>query len=142
MNDLSRAVPVVCGIILSGGRILITRRGPEMSRPLKWEFPGGKLEPGESSEECLSRELAEELGITVRVIGRLKEHTHEYDDLRITLIPLVAEYVSGSITLHEHTKYSWVTPEQLPDFDWTPADVPVMQEFMKAANTYMIQGGF
>jgi 8-oxo-dGTP diphosphatase len=125
-----KMIPVVCGIVMHMGKVLVTQRGAGMHEPLKWEFPGGKMEPGEMAEHCLHRELAEELGITVKITGRLRESRYEYDDFSITLLPLIAEFVSGDITLHEHANYKWVSPGELGSFDWAPADVQVVADLM------------
>lgn len=74
-------ITVVCAIIIKDGKILITQRSEFMSLPLKWEFPGGKLEDYESPEECLRRELKEELNINIHVLEKLVENKHDYKDI-------------------------------------------------------------
>ena len=77
------------------------------------------------------RELQEELNITVELIGRLKDCTHDYGDFQITLIPFLANYESGTLTLSEHMNYLWLNPDQLNNLDWAPADVEVVEEVVK-----------
>lgn len=100
-----------------------------MSLPLKWEFPGGKINEGESPEECLRRELTEELGIEVTIGEPLTVSTHHYPSFTITLYPFVCEIVSGEITLHEHSAMVWLPVEELHMLDWAEADCPVIREY-------------
>ena len=122
---------VTCAIIFHENKILVTQRGPAMMQPGKWEFPGGKIESGETEEDCMLRELQEELSISVELIGRLKDCIHDYGDFQITLIPFLANYESGTLTLAEHMNYLWLTPDQLNTLDWAPADVEVVEEVLK-----------
>lgn len=103
-----------------------------MLMPYKWEFPGGKIEPGESTEECLRRELVEELGIRIVVGGRLPAVTHEYPTFSITLHPFVAWIETGKIVLHEHAAAIWLPPEKLYTLDWAEADLPVIRSYLDA----------
>ena len=80
---------VVCAIIYVGNKILVTQRSKNMNLPLKWEFPGGKLEINESEIKCIERELKEELNIEIKVIKRLSNSIHDYEALHINLIPYV-----------------------------------------------------
>lgn len=103
-----------------------------MSLPLKWEFPGGKIDLGESPEECLKRELLEELGIHVCLEKSLPHSTYHYPNFAITLHPFVCTITSGEIVLHEHTAINWLPPEELHDLDWAEADVPVIELYLAA----------
>jgi 8-oxo-dGTP diphosphatase len=104
-----------------------------MSLPLKWEFPGGKIDPGESAEECLRRELVEEMGIHVSVVKSLPVTTHQYPKFAVTLYPFVCSIASGEIVLHEHAAIDWLPPEELSTLDWAEADVPVIESYLAAA---------
>lgn len=118
--------------------MLATQRSATMSLPLKWEFPGGKIAPGELSAECLRRELIEELGLYITVRRTLPPHTHSYHTFTVTLHPFVCTIASGEITLHEHAAFSWLPPEDLHTLDWAAADLPVIQTYtdsLKAAIT-------
>ena len=101
-----------------------------MSLPLKWEFPGGKIDPGESSEECLRRELIEEMGIGVRVWRSLPPSTHHYPTFTVTLHPFVCSIEAGKIVLHEHAAIAWLPPEELHTLDWAAADLPVIESYL------------
>ena len=101
-----------------------------MSLPLKWEFPGGKIDMGESPEECLRRELVEELGIQVRVGKHLPTTTHRYPTFSVTLHPFVCTIDAGEIVLHEHAAITWLPPDRLHTLDWADADVPVIESYL------------
>lgn len=122
---------VTCALIEREGRVLCTRRSAEMSLPLKWEFPGGKIMEGESPEGCLRRELLEELGVEVEIARALPFVTHRYPDYAITLYPFLCRIGPlAKITLHEHDRAVWVLPEDLADIDWAGADVGVMKNYL------------
>ncbi|MCF2940960.1 8-oxo-dGTP diphosphatase MutT [Paenibacillus alkaliterrae] len=105
------------------GRILIARRAKGKSQEGMWEFPGGKLEPGESPEECLRRELLEEMGIEIEPYAYFGVNEHAYGAVTICLIAYKATYVSGEIVLVDHDEYRWVYREELREFTFAPADV-------------------
>jgi len=123
-------IQVSCGIILKDGKILAAQRSETMSLPLKWEFPGGKLANGETEEECLKREILEELNITIVIRHQLSPVNHDYGNFEIELIPFVAEYIGGDLILHEHRQANWYLPEELSTLDWAPADIPVLHAFL------------
>ena len=128
-TSLKKHLHVACALIEHNGLVLAAQRSSAMNLPLKWEFPGGKLEAGESPETCLQRELMEELGITVIVGRRLSQHTHSYDSFTVTLYPFVCTIMSGEISLHEHAAIAWLPPEKLHSLDWADADRPVIQAY-------------
>lgn len=121
-------VPVVCAIILRDGRIMLAQRPPDKKLGGLWEFPGGKVEPGESAEAALHRELQEELGCAVRITETLASFVHAYDWGRIELIPFICELTAESAEPHphEHTALAWVEREQLHSYELAPADVPLL----------------
>ena len=127
-----RHLHVTCAIIEENGLVLAARRSATMSLPLKWEFPGGKLEPGESRCECLQRELLEELGLYIEIGAPLTSHTHCYPDLTVTLYPFLCRVASGIIVLHEHSEICWLPPERLLDLDWADADQPIIREYQNS----------
>lgn len=118
-------VEVTCGLIFDDRRVFICRRKPEKRLGGFWEFPGGKLELDETHEECLARELHEELGMEVIVGERFFTNEHSYDHITIRLIAYRCELVSFSQTLTDHDKYSWVFPEKLASVNLAPADIPI-----------------
>ena len=126
-----KSIQVACAIIETGGKVLSTQRGESMSLPLKWEFPGGKINNGESPEECLKRELSEELGIEVAVGLSLPPATHHYPTFTVTLYPFICTIVAGEITLHEHAAIAWLPPGELHTLDWAEADLPVIEIYRK-----------
>ncbi len=126
-----RIINVACAIILHKGKILAAQRGEQMSLPLKWEFPGGKLKDGESAESCIVREILEELEIEIEVIERLNDSMFHYETISVNLIPFISTYVGGDLKLIEHKEVKWLSSTDLLALDWAPADIPVLHEFMK-----------
>lgn len=108
-----------------------------MAMPYKWELPGGKIDPGESAEQCLRREIFEELGIRIVIDGRLPAVTHDYPTFRITLHPFMACIETGEIVLHEHAAMIWLPPEKLPTLDWAEADLPVIRTYLAQCGVAM-----
>jgi 8-oxo-dGTP diphosphatase len=121
-------VKVTCAVIIRNNKVLVTQRGPGMKMPGRWEFPGGKVEQGEQETECLLREINEELNIIIRLTKKLMPYVHNYGDIQIELIPFIAEYVSGELTLREHAEYKWLSPDELQNPDWLEADVRLAEE--------------
>jgi len=122
---------VTCAIVIKEGKVLATQRSEEMNLPLKWEFPGGKIDANESDQECVLREIKEELNIDIEILKKLANQPFDYFELKINLIPFIAKYLSGEITLTEHKDYKWLTKAELRFLDWAPADIPVLNEFLK-----------
>lgn len=118
---------VTCAIILRDGQILITQRSAQMPHPLKWEFPGGKVKEGESVEECIRREIREELGLQVEVERLLPSVRHSYGSYPIVLIPLVCTPKAGEVVLAEHRAFQWIPLERLEEVDWLEADLGVVR---------------
>jgi 8-oxo-dGTP diphosphatase len=131
MDDTSSKmhIHVACALIERDGLLLAAQRSAVTSLPLKWEFPGGKLEPGESPEECLRRELVEELGVTVSIRQTLPRLTHSYDSFTVTLYPFVCSLETEEITLHEHAAITWLSPHEFHTLDWLAADRPVLESY-------------
>jgi 8-oxo-dGTP diphosphatase len=101
-----------------------------MTLPLKWEFPGGKIEAGETPEQCLIREMSEELGVSVSIGNALSLSTHHYPDFTVTLYPFTCQLAGGTITMYEHHALKWIEPKHMPQLDWAAADLPVVSEYM------------
>lgn len=127
---MKRHLHVACAIIIRNENILAAQRSESMSLPLKWEFPGGKIEPGEEPAGCLARELLEELGITVTIDRPLPTATHSYDNFTVTLYPFVCRMAGGEITLHEHKAIVWIEPGRMTELDWAEADLPIIGSFL------------
>jgi 8-oxo-dGTP diphosphatase len=124
---------VTCAIIAHANKILICQRSASMKLPLKWEFPGGKIEAGESKEECLRREIKEELNIDISIERALTMIEHHYPDFSLRLYPFVCGLQSGEVKALEHTQAIWVAIDQLADYDWAEADLPIVREYIDHA---------
>ena len=121
-------IEVSCGIIWSEDKVFICRRRPEKSLGGYWEFPGGKVEKGETGDACLRRELREELGMEVIVDGRFGFNDHEYEHVAIRLVGYLCSLVSFNGTMTDHDAFEWVSPEDLTTFSLAPADIPLAHE--------------
>ena len=124
---------VVAGVIEHNGRVLIARRRKGDVLGGKWEFPGGKVRPGESPEESLARELEEELGIKVRVGEYICSSRFDYPHASIELVAYRVSFLSGRIRLADHDKVVWVRPEEMNDYDFSEADRPIVNKIIKAS---------
>jgi 8-oxo-dGTP diphosphatase len=122
-----KQVNVVGAVILRDGSVLCAQRGPAGALSGMWEFPGGKIEPGETPREALEREIREELGCVIEVGAEITTTTHEYDFAVVTLSTFYCTLISGSPELTEHAEVRWLRPEELTDLDWAPADIPAVQ---------------
>lgn len=122
---------MACAIIERDGLVLAAQRKEGMRLALKWEFPGGKIDAGESPEECLKRELMEELGLHVALDRPLDPVTHHYSFFTVTLYPFVCTILSGEITVRDHAAVSWSAPEDLLSLDWAEADIPVIENYLQ-----------
>jgi 8-oxo-dGTP diphosphatase len=131
MTETRRHIHVACAIIERDGLVLSARRSASMNLPLKWEFPGGKIEPGEGVEECLKRELVEEMGVQIEIGRPLTPATHDYPTFTVTLYPYVCSIISGDITLNEHSAITWLPPNRLHEVDWSDADLPIIAEYQQ-----------
>lgn len=130
---MKKRVEVVGGIISDSGEILCAQRGesklPYISK--KWEFPGGKVETGESNEEAIVREIKEELSLEIRVIKQLLTVEHDYPDFHLTMHLMLCELLEhrSNLELREHLSHLWLTPssERFADLDWAAADIPAVK---------------
>lgn len=125
-------VEVTCAIIEKDGKVFAVQRGEHMSLAYKWEFPGGKVEPEETHWECLVRELREELEIDIDVWEKLPFSDQAYPERIIRLIPFICTIKEGQeINLTEHNAMAWLEPENLTSLDWAPADLKVIENYLK-----------
>lgn len=119
---------VAAAIIEKDGRVLLTRRSRGQALEGRWEFPGGKQEPGETLAACLEREIREELSIIVRAGDVYSESIYHYDQGAIRLVAMTAELLEGEILLSVHDRCEWVKKHRLNDYDLSPADIPIARK--------------
>lgn len=122
-------IQVTCAIIEHDGLVLAAQRSATMSLPFKWEFPGGKIRSGETPEECLHREIYEELGIRIAICKHLPLSTHNYPSITVTLHPFICTIKNGEMKLNEHAEVIWLSPGRLFELDWAEADLPVLANY-------------
>ena len=124
---MKKHIQVAAALLFENGKIFATRRGdsPYAYVAHKYEFPGGKIETGESGEEAVKRELREELDLEVSVGGLYACHTFEYPDFIITLSLFECEMLS-TFALKEHESYAWISPKDLKKEEWAPADADIL----------------
>jgi mutator protein MutT len=126
-----RNIPVIdvaIGIIARDGRLLVCQRKPEDSFGNFWEFPGGKREPRETIQQCLKRELIEELDIRVAPFGELKPIIHAYPTATVKLFPIICRHVEGEPKLIECQKAVWIEPVDLVQYRFPPANEGLIAE--------------
>jgi 8-oxo-dGTP diphosphatase len=126
-------IHVVCAVIEKNGLVLCAQRSEHMALPLKWEFPGGKIEVNEDEKVALQREILEELNASIEIMERMPEHVHAYTpEKEIRLIPYRCSLADGA-KLHasEHAELRWVSKSDLLSLDWAAADVPVVHNVMR-----------
>lgn len=122
-------VLVSCALIFLDNKVLCGQRSPAMTLPGLWEFPGGKIEEDETAEECLVREIKEELAISIKLISSLKSRDYRLSGEKvIRLIPFVCIWTTGLLTLLEHSKVDWFEKDELRSLKWAPADIPIVEE--------------
>lgn len=121
-------IKVACAVLYKDDKILCVQRNAEKARAFKWEFPGGKINDNESEEDCIIREIKEELQVEISIIKKLKSITHSYSDVEIELIPFVCSLIEGDINLTEHIEYRWLNKEALSTIDLCEADSKIISE--------------
>ena len=124
---MKKHIQVAAALLFQEGKIFATKRGdsPYPYVAHKYEFPGGKIELGESGETAVKRELKEELDMDVKVGGLYAKHTFEYPDFIITLSIYECEKQSD-FSLNEHESYAWIAPKDLKEEEWAPADADIL----------------
>lgn len=121
-------IQVVAAIILKDGFIFIAQRPSFDDLAFKWELPGGKIEPGEKPKESLCREVAEELQMEIAVGDFLGESIYAYPKITVKLLAYWAKWIKGEPKLSFHAAYNWITVNQLEDYDFAPADIPLINK--------------
>lgn len=121
---------VVAALIWDGDRFMICQRPAHKARGLLWEFVGGKIEPGETGEQALIRECREELDVTLDVGDVFMDVVHEYPDLTVHLTLYNAVIAEGTPKKLEHNDIHWITPAQIPEYVFCPADVEILERII------------
>ena len=124
-------VKVVAALIWDSGRFMICQRPAHKARGLLWEFVGGKVEPGETAENALIRECREELAVTVSVGDIFMEVTHEYPDITVRLTLFNATIAEGVPQKLEHNDIKWITPAEIHQYDFCPADEEILAKIIR-----------
>ena len=125
---MSNPIKVVCAIIVDGQKVLAAKRPIHKDQGGLWEFPGGKLHDNETPTEGIQREILEELGVDIEVIGQQRSIIHRYPTKNIELIPLLAKIVGGNMQLTEHDEVCWVDISHLQSISWCAADRLLLQQ--------------
>jgi 8-oxo-dGTP diphosphatase len=134
-------INVTCAIIRNeDDEVLIVQRGEATDHPFKWEFPGGKLAGGESDEECIIREIREELSMDIVICGRLPVVEHDYGHKQIRLIPFICDTLDELPFLSEHLAFRWIEPAELKSIDFSEADITVADSYGNHINSVKITG--
>ena len=126
-----KAIEVVAALIWDGDKFLICQRPAHKARGLLWEFVGGKVEPGESKEAALVRECREELAITIAAGEPFMEVLHTYPDITVRLTLFHATIAAGVPQKLEHHDIRWITPAEIGQYDFCPADVEILERIRK-----------
>jgi len=115
-------IDVCCAIIFRDNLVLAVQHGTNSHHPMKWEFPGGKIQHGETARDCIVREIREELIVEVVVLSEISSVEFDYGAKQVKLIPFVCRIISGSVILTEHANLQWFDPDHWKDIDWLEAD--------------------
>ena len=129
---MKKQVHVVGAVIENEqGELLAALRSHVMTLPNCWEFPGGKIEAGETRQEALRREIQEELECMITVGQAVEDTTYEYDKVIVRLETFMATIVEGNPVAAEHAELRWITRDQLDTLEWAPADIPAIEKLKK-----------
>lgn len=120
-----KTIEVAAAIIIKDNKVFVTQRGYGEFKD-GWEFPGGKLEPGESAREALVREIREELDVDIRVGRFIETVEYDYPEFHLTMHCFICELLSEEIVLKEHEDARWLKEEEMNTVDWLPADIGVI----------------
>jgi 8-oxo-dGTP diphosphatase len=128
---VSEYLPVVAAVIYRDQNLLLARRKSGKSLAGYWEFPGGKIENGETPEKALARELYEEFDVVVSVGKEIATHRHDYEHIKIELIAHETRIESGELELRDHDAIVWVTPHEARHYKLAPADIPILEHILQ-----------
>jgi len=135
---MKKQIDVVGAVIVRDGKIMCAQRGNTKAMPGKWEFPGGKIEEGETPKEALKREIQEEMQCTVEVGEAIETTVYEYEFGVVLLSTFYCSLVEGVPALTEHAAIRWLAAEELGTLDWAPADIPAVERVMSRSQSHDI----
>lgn len=121
-------IKVTCALIVHSKKILITQRGEDSDHPFQWEFPGGKVNPGETIRGCIIREIREELDIEVEILEKMVAVEYDYGFKKIKLIPFLCSTANHGLKLNEHNDFKWIELTGLENIDFSEADKKLIQQ--------------
>ena len=124
----AKLLKVTAAVLEKDGKFLIAKRKKDDVLGGLWEFPGGKIEDDETAEECLAREWKEELDITVEVGELIASNRHKYPHGYFELSAFRVKYIGGEIVLNDHDDFKWITVDEMDNFEFPPADIPIIKE--------------
>ena len=128
---MKKLIKVVGAIIENENKeILCALRSKYMSLPNQWEFPGGKIEEGETLSDAIVREIKEELDCSVEFVEVFEDNTHEYENIIVNLITIRCKLVDSTPKASEHAKLLWLNPAYLESLNWAPADIPTVKKLV------------
>ncbi len=122
-------IEVTAAVIRDNGKFLICQRAKGKNCELLWEFPGGKIEPGETAEQCIVRECQEELGVTLEVEQKLTDIVYAYSDRTVHLHFFITRIVAGQLQRREHNAFAWVTTDEMSRYEFCPADTEMLNNY-------------
>ena len=131
---MENRIKVIAGLIISNNKYLIAKRNSKKVLGGLWEFPGGKINHNESPKDCLKRELKEELNIDSTIGEFICQNSHDYDDFSIDLHLYEVKSFKGEILNIEHDEVKWISKEKFDDFDFAPADIPLINKIREQWN--------
>lgn len=133
-TDAKLVITVTAAIIIKDNAILAARRQYGSHMAGYWEFPGGKLEPGESEEQCLLRELQEEFNVKCSIERFFMESVFDYGTKKIKLRSYIASHLSGTFECRVHDALTWLPVQHLDSLNWAPADLPIVEKILREDN--------
>ncbi|MBO2945998.1 (deoxy)nucleoside triphosphate pyrophosphohydrolase [Paenibacillus sp. F411] len=128
---MKKNIHVVGAVIIENGKILCAQRGATKALAYKWEFPGGKIEEGETPQAALKREIDEEMHCSIEIGEHIETTVYEYDFGIVHLSTFYCRLLNGKPMLTEHVDISWLYPDELMSLDWAPADIPAVHRIQK-----------